>query len=133
MAKTLDARGVIIHRYDASARELRIIGVSGANTEELLGTVGDVDDDFIAMNVLASGQRMRVRVDGALPELTPRRLRALGTSRSIVALPVMRGPVCAAMIELVDVDEQCEPIIADVCELLGEQLLRVLAPSTSNA
>ena len=129
MAKTLDARGVLIHRYDEAARELRIIGVDGADTEELLGSVASVEDDFIAVNVLASGARMKVRVNGELPELSPRRLRALGASRSIVAVPIMGAGGCVAIVELVDVDEGCEPIISEVCELLSEQLLRVLSSS----
>ena len=127
MARTLEARGVLIHHYDQQLRELRIIGVDGPNTEELLGSVGNADDDFVATNVLSSGGTMRVRVDGELPGLAPQRLRALGTSRSIVAVPVMSVDGCVAIIELVDVDERCEPIISDICELLSEQLLRVLA------
>jgi hypothetical protein len=130
LAKTLDARAVVIHRYDARVRELRIIGIEGPNSDGLLGSVANADDDFVAMNVLASEQTMTVRIDGELPELAPRRLRALGTSRSIVALPIMRGTACIAVIELVDVEERSVPIIADVCELLSEQLRRVLTPAS---
>ena len=54
MARTLDARGVIIHHYDPRMRELRIIGADGPNTEELLGSVANADDDFVAINVLAT-------------------------------------------------------------------------------
>jgi hypothetical protein len=111
-------------------RELRIIGVDGPKTDELLGSVSNVDEDFIGTNVLASGTKMRVRVDGALPELSPPRLRVLGTSRSIVAVPVMSGDTCVALIELVDVDERCEALVSEVCELLGEQLRRVLTQPT---
>lgn len=133
IARTLDARGVLIHRYDERARELRVIGVDGPMTEELLGSIGNVDDDFIAANVLAGGRKVKVCVDGELTELTPQRLRALRTSRSIVALPIMGVDGCVAIIEIVDVDERCEAIISDVCELLSEQLLRVLAPPPSKA
>jgi len=130
MARTLDARGVIIHAHDPRARELRIIGVDGPNTEELLGSVAHADDDFVAINVLASGGTMRVRVDGELPRHSPPRLRAVGTSREVVAVPIMSAAGCVAIVELVDVDERCEPIISVVCELLSEQLLRVLAPAS---
>lgn len=130
MARTLDARGVIIHAHDPRARELRIIGVDGPNTEGLLGSVAHADEDFVAINVLASGGTTRVRVDGKLPELTPQRLRAVGTARSIVAVPIMSAAGCVAIVELVDVDERCEQIITDVCDLLSEQLLRVLAPAS---
>jgi hypothetical protein len=133
IARTLDARGVIIHACDERARELRVIGVDGADAAELLGSVGHIDEDFIAMNVLASGRKMKVCVDGELPELTPKRLRALGTSRSIVAIPIMGARGCVAILEIVDVDERCESIISEVCELLGEQLVRVLAAPASKA
>lgn len=130
MARTLDARGAIIHQYDPQTRELRIIGVDGPNAEDLLGSIANVDEDFIATNVLCSSQTMTVRVDGELPELAPQRLRALGTSRSIVAVPIMSGARLVALIELVDVDERCEQIIAEVCNLLHDQLLRVESTSS---
>lgn len=130
LAKTLDARAVVIHRYDASVRELRIIGIEGASSDGLLGSVSNADDDFVAMNVLAGEQTMTVRIDGALPELAPLRLRALGASRSVVALPVMSGAACVALVELVDVEERSESIVADVCELLSDQLRRVLTQAS---
>jgi hypothetical protein len=129
MARTLDARAVVVHQHDERAHELRVIGIHAADGEGLLGSVASTGEDFVAMNVLASGTTMRVRIDGELPELAPHRLRALGTSRSVIAVPVMRDGACVALIELVDVEEQCEPLVKEVCTLLTEHLLRVLAPA----
>ena len=90
-------------------------------------SVIDADDDFVAINVLTSRAMMRVRVDGELPGHAPLRLRALATSREIVAVPVMSGADCVAIIELVDTNERCKSILPLICGLLGEQLVRVLA------
>lgn len=125
--RTLDVKGVIIHRHDPGKGEVRIIGVDGPNLVQLLDDVASIDADFVASTVLSNGGTMTVRVDGELPRFLPERLRALGPSRSIIAVPVMSAARCVAIVELVDVDEECEPIVTNVCGMVRAQLVRGLS------
>lgn len=129
IARMLDARGVVIHHHDRQRRLIRIIGVEGRNAVELLGGACVTDDDYVATAVLSSGRPLALRLRDELPWFAPPRFGELGASRSIVALPIMSGAGCVAIIEIVDADERREASIADVCDLVTEQLLRVLSPA----
>jgi hypothetical protein len=128
LAKTLDARNVLVHHHDASRRELRLIGLHGPNAEDLLGSVASVDNDLIATFVLSNREPMTMCFEGRPPRFAPRRFEGLGASRSVVAVPVSGVGGCVAILEIVDVAPGLEHLVHDACDLAGEELRRVLSP-----
>jgi hypothetical protein len=126
MAEALEARAVVIHQHDASRDEIRSIGVHGPNSGDLLGTTMKADDDFVVTAVLTNETPLTMRLDGALPRFLSDRHRLLGTSRSLVAFPVVASGRCLAIIEVLDASEGREPRVAEACELVARRLVSAL-------
>jgi hypothetical protein len=127
MAEALQAHAVVIHQHDALRRELRSIGVHAPNSGDFLGSSTKVDDDHLATTVLRNRQALALRFDGALPRFVPERHRWLGTSRSLVVVPVFGADGCVAIIEVVGVGEERLQRMTDACKLVGQRLIASLA------
>jgi hypothetical protein len=127
LVKALGAEAVLVHAVDAQAAELRIIGVHGAKTRNLLGECATVEDDFVGSTVASNGRPMTMRFDGELPRVAPPRLGLVEAKRSLVAVPVMASSGCVAVIEVVDADESLASKVAVACGHVAERMLKLFA------
>jgi hypothetical protein len=123
LSEALESWAVVIHRYDALERELRIIGAHGFSAVALLGVVTKSEDDFVATTVLANESPLTMRLDGSLPSFMPERHRLLGTSRSLWAVPVFGSEGCVAVIEVTDTADDRAQSVAAACELVAQRLV----------
>jgi hypothetical protein len=126
LAKALRARTVLVHALDVQREELRTIGVDGPRAPTLLGCVATLDEDLIASTVVANGRAMTLRVEDGLPRFVPERLSIASATRSVVAVPIMCGPRCLGMIEVVDADEQLFTRVEEACKVVSKHLAIVL-------
>lgn len=127
LARTLGARAVLVHLHDRVRDELRTIAVASKKPNDLLGEVTSVDDDVVALSVVANRKPMVLRFEGKLPRMIPERLRKLGASRSLHATPVLGKDRCFALVEVVD---PCGPLAlrtAEATAFVAERLARVLS------
>lgn len=124
LAGTLRARAVVIHAHDPRTGAVRIIGADGVGTQDLVGSTYAADDDFVASTVLANEHVMRLRFDEGLPRSAPSRLREVGASRSLLAVPVVALHACVAIIEVIDADASLESLALDACHRAAEALVR---------
>lgn len=129
----LRARAVVIHAYDPSTSELRVIGAEGVGAGDLLGATHDVDDDLVAWTVLANGNPMTLLLDGELPRFAPARLRRVGAARSLLAVPVVASSGCVAIVEMIDVDEDLRDLALEACCSAADALLRCHAAHAAHA
>lgn len=122
LVKRLGARAVIIHTIAQTASELRIIGTKGANTNDLLGEIARVEDDFVVSTIASNGRPLVMTFDGELPRIMPARFTTIGARSSLVAVPLMASSGCSAVIEAVDVAPSAMPIAKAACSLVVERL-----------
>lgn len=127
LLKRLEARAVIIHALDGPTSEARIIGANGANTNDLLGEVATVDDDFVASTVASNGRPLVISFDGERPRIMPQRFTTVGAKSSLVAVPLMGPAGCVALIEIVDVTPSAVPIAKAACAVVAERLFARLS------
>jgi hypothetical protein len=123
LADVLQARAVVIHHHDVLRGQVRSIGVHGPNAGDLLGTITNVDDDYVVSAVLANKTPLMLRIDGELPRFVPDRHRLLGTTRALAAFPVVRVDACVGIIEVAGVAEQRRQSITDACALVAQRLV----------
>ncbi len=122
LAKALHARSVMIHLLDQRRDELRTIGVDGPRAQDLLGRVAPLGDDFIAATVVANASALSLRLDGGLPRVAPERTAIVRGERSVIAVPIMCGPYCVGVIEIVDASEQLGGRVDEACSRVSEHL-----------
>jgi hypothetical protein len=122
----LGASAVVIHSYDARARQIRVVAAKGRNAESLIGQVAGVDDDVIASTVIMNAAAMTLRIDAAvgLPHHAPERLRVVGASRVVVATPAIVKSRVAAIVEVVDAKESAATAVEPAAEYAGLALAR---------
>lgn len=126
LARTVGASAVLVHLHDRDRGELRTIAVDAKKPTDLLGDVSSVDDDVVALSVVANKKPMMLRLDGKLPRIAPERVRKLGASKSLYAVPVLGKDRCVAVIEVVDA---CGPLAlrtAEASAYVASRLARVL-------
>lgn len=139
LGKATAARAVFVHAHELRARTSRVIGVFGTKAHNLLGGVQAIDDDFVASSLVSRGEPMTMRFEGALPRLAAARLRVVGASCSLVAVPLMSSGACVGMLEVVDAVDAVEASAAnasrslDACRYVAEQLARFLAARAAAA
>lgn len=123
LLKTLHARAVIIHAIHEPNAELRIIGVKGAETSELLGEITALDDDFVGSTVASNGRPLTMKLEGELPRVLPMRFRTVRASSSLVAAPIIEAGRCVGLIEVIDVHASNGAIATEACELVAKRLV----------
>jgi hypothetical protein len=124
----LRATSVLVLSHDARRGTMRVIGVDGACADEVLGAVVSTRDDFVAAAVLANARTLQIHFDGVFPQFVPKRFHTVGGRSDIVALPVMCGGACVAIVEIVDMAARVEQRIERVRAALTERLVPVLVP-----
>ena len=102
LEKALGARAIIIHSYDPSTTELRVVAAQGPKADALLGASALVEDDFVGSTVVANKKPMTMFIDGDLPRIAPERLRAVGAAKSLLSAPAIAKGAVVAVIEVVD-------------------------------
>jgi len=127
LGRALGARTVIIHAHDLVTHELRAIGVHGDGEFDLLGTADGSDDDLVASAVICNEKAVKMRVDGALPRLAPKRLGMIKAPQTLVAIPVLAWGRCVALIEIIDADERLATRVADSAAYVAERLAEFLS------
>lgn len=127
LAKTLGARAVIVHSYDARTSEIRIIGAVGPKADLLLGAAALAEDDFVASNVISNGRPVRMLLEGGLPRIAPERARTVAASESLVAVPVNCGGAVLAMVEVVDAAQTSVSCVDAAMAYAAGQLASFLA------
>jgi len=128
LALGLGARAVIIHALDAKKNEVRIVAAKGPQETELIGARVLVQDDVVASTVVDSGRPMTLVIDPntGLPRHAPDRLRAVGATRAVVAVPALVKKRVVAIIEVVDAAEGAATAVEPAAEYAGIQLARFL-------
>lgn len=127
LGRTLGASAVLVHLHDRTRGELRTVAVDSKKPNDLLGEVSSVDDDIVALSVVANRKPMVLRFDGKLPRMIPDRLRKLGATRSLYAAPVIGRDRCLALVEVVDATGPLALRTAEALAYVAERLARVLA------
>jgi hypothetical protein len=103
LMRTLSARAVLVHLYDASHGEIRIVGAHGAHAQDLLGAVETVADCVFASAAVTNGKPVHVALAGLSSRLVPRRHDILKATTSLDIVPVVVDGRCIAIIEALDV------------------------------
>lgn len=124
LLKALDARAVIVHAVDEATSELRIVGVKGANTNDLLGETAPLDDDFVASTAASNGRPLAMAFDGDLPRVMPSRFTTVRAKTSLVAVPLIASGRCVGLIEVIDASSA--KIATDAGTLVAARLLSSL-------
>jgi len=127
LAKALAARSVVIHTHDLSTGELRAIGAHGDGDFEILGSAEASEDDLVASAVLCNGKSVTMTFDGELPRMAPKRLRAVGAPRKVVAAPAIAWGRCLAIVEVIDAAEAYEARVADAATYVADHLAQFLS------
>lgn len=127
LARALRARAVVIHAHDLARRELRAIGAHGDGDIDILGLSEPSEDDLVGAAVLCNQKSVTMRFDGELPRVAPRRLRAVGAPRTVVAVPAMTWGRCVAIVEVIDADERLDGRVADAASYVADRLAAFLA------
>lgn len=103
----LGARAAVIHAHDPRTREMRVVAANGVGGDALAGMKTKVDDDVIASIVVESAAPMTLAIDPSvgLPRHAPERLKTIGATRSVVAVPAIVKNRVVAIVEVVDPTE----------------------------
>jgi hypothetical protein len=123
LSKAVHARAVIIHVVDEATSKLRIIGVKGSNTNDLLGVIAEIDDDFVGSTVATNRQPLTMTFDGDLPRVLPSRFTTVGAKTSLVAAPVIADGRCIAWIEVIDATSGS---VTEACAIVTQRLSSLL-------
>ena len=128
LALGLGARGVIIHAHDARANEVRIVAANGPSCDALVGKAALVEDDVIASTVIANAAPMTLVIDPIVGLLrhAPGRLKAIGATRAVVAMPALVKKRVVAIIEVVDAKESAATAVEPAAQYAAIQLARFL-------
>lgn len=124
----LGARAVVIHAHDARRKEIRIVAATGPGSESLTGMAALVEDDVVAATVVVTSASMTLVIDPTvgLPRRAPDRLKALGATRTVVAIPALVKKRVVAIIEVVDAKESAATAVEPAGEYAAIQLARFL-------
>ena len=126
LALGLGARAVVIHAHDSGAREIRVVAAHGPMSEELVGKAALVEDDVVASTIIVGSAAMTLAIDPSvgLPRHAPERLKAIGASRMVFAMPAFVKNRVVAILEVVDPKEAAGHAVETATEYAAVQLAR---------
>lgn len=122
LGRALGARAVLVHAHDSERRELRMIGVYGNDTTEIVGSLAGSDDDLVGSAVICNEKAVTMRFQGELSRLAPHRFKILGAPQVLVAVPVMARARCLAIIEILDAENRFADRVADSAAYVANRL-----------
>jgi hypothetical protein len=120
LAGAVGARAVVVHAVDTKHSELRVVGAEGRRAHDLLGGTADIHEDLIGSSVLEFLASFTLNIEGSARDGLPERLRLLGATSSVHALPVMVGSRCVAILEVIDA--RASGACFGAMELLAERI-----------
>lgn len=125
LALGLGAKAVVVHAHDAGKKEIRVVAAHGPQSDVLVGKAALVEDDVIASTVIVGNASMTLMIDPevGLPRRAPERLKAIGATRTVVAVPAFVKNRVVAIIEIVDPSDGA----ATAVQPAGEYAARTLA------
>lgn len=128
LALGLGAKGVIIHAHDSNTKEIRVVAAHGPKGESLVGKGALVEDDVVASTVIVGSSAMTLVIDPevGLPRKAPERLKAMGASRAVVAVPAFVKKRIVAIIEVIDAKESVATAVEPAAEYAAFTLARFL-------
>lgn len=128
LALGLGAKAVVIHSHDSSGKEIRVVAAHGPKSEDLVGKAALVEGDVIASTVVVGSAPMTLVIDAdiGLPRNAPERLKAIGATRSVVAVPAMLKKRVVAIVEIIDAKESAATAVEPAGEYAAVQLARFL-------
>jgi hypothetical protein len=128
LALGLGARAVVIHAHDASKKEIRVVAAHGPKSDDLVGKAALVEDDVVASTVIVGEAAMTLTIDPevGLPRHAPERLKAIGATQRVVAVPAFVKKRVVAIIEIIDPKESAATAVQPGAEYAATQLARFL-------
>jgi hypothetical protein len=128
LALGLGARAVVIHAHDASKKEIRVVAAHGPKSDVLVGKAALVEDDVVASTVIVGEAPMTLTIDPdvGLPRHAPERLKAIGATESVVAVPAFVKKRVVAIIEIIDPKQSAGTAVEPAAEYAAIQLARFL-------
>jgi hypothetical protein len=128
LALGLGAKAVIIHAHDSTKREIRVVAAYGPKSDVLVGKAALVEDDVVASTVIVGSAPMKLMIDpdAGLPRRSPERLKAIGASRVVIAVPAFVKKRIVAIVEIVDPKESAATAVEPAAEYAAFQLARFL-------